>query len=300
MTGRLLVSFCNFATQAKPSGLLLVDTATWSSRWVDIGYGGELAVSSVGIALDDQFVYHVSIAQQDFDTVLSVLDRQTLDVLHIQVLAEVKDGHSVIRVGDEIYVASTGTDEVIAYQLDGYRPVRSHPVWAATDSGDDTHHLNSLAVAGPAPVVSAFGPKAGGSWATSRHGYIYDLDGKRVIVEDLEQPHSLAFSAGQLHYCNSVLGTVETSAGAVAHLSGYSRGLAFAPDGGCYAATSLGRRRGVDPGDDRQFLNLNDQGMTHGRCALIQFPAVPGARLEVGLGFAGAEIYDIAVLGVGE
>jgi hypothetical protein len=290
----LLVSFCNFAHRPRPTGLLRVDTATWRSEWVDIGCGQFPRVSGTGICADEQFVYHVSIAEAEHATTLTVLNRASLEVVYVQDLAEVSDGHSVVRYGNGLVIASTGSDELVGYRLDGCHPVDAHVVWSPTHSGTDLHHLNSLAAIDGDLMCSAFGARSGDSWVTARDGYVFNVSRQTTVTNGLDQPHSVTWAAGELCVCNSALGTVQSTGRVIARLAGYSRGLAFTADA-MYVATSLGRTPGIDAGAGRRFMNPSADGTLIGRCAVVRVPLDGGARLEIGLGFAGAEIYDLLV-----
>ncbi len=293
---QLLISIPNVASSPRPSCLLSMDVLTQRMEWIDVGFGQPLA-SGVGIQADERFVYHVSIANADFSTQLAVLDRESLQVVHTQRLAEVVDGHSVARLGDELCVVSTGTDEIVAYRLDGPKATDARTLWAPTASGTDTHHINSIVVHDGELWCSAFGPKDSErySWATVANGYIRNVTRETTHVEGLQQPHSAIWHDGELYFCNSRPGTVNTTEGLFAHLYGYSRGLAFAPDGSWYAGTSLGRRPAHDPARTDEFGSLVDRGEVHGRCAVVQF-SPGGTRTEIGLGQHGHEIYDFLLL----
>ena len=213
-------------------------------------------VSGVGICSDDRCVYHLSIAEERFETRLSVLDRDSLEVLGAQTLAEISDGHSIRRLGDDLVVASTGMDDVVAYRLDGHRAANPRLVWSPTGASDDTHHINSLEIVGNELVCTAFGPKTDASWRSATQGYLYNISGGTMLAQGLQQPHSARFFGDCLFFCNSRRGTVETTTGVVVELDGYSRGLDFGPDGAMVAGTSVGRRSSTP--DEGAFLNPGD------------------------------------------
>lgn len=291
---QLLISIQNVASDPRESCLLQMDPATQRREWIDVGVG-QLLASGLGIFADDEHIFHVCIANSDFSTWLSVLDRQTLEVLHVQALPEVVDGHSIVRHCDELIVVSTGTDEIIGYELDGVRTRSSRIVWSPTDSKDDTHHVNSLTLADGDLLCSAFGPKEEDSWATVKNGYVRNLTKDSVALDGLRQPHSASWFAGQLFVCNSLEGTVNTADGVLAYMYGYSRGLTFSSDGTMYAGTSLSRRP-RETTTDAVFRNPGDPGDLHGQSAVVQMAPGGGHRLEMGVAPFGNEIYDIVVL----
>jgi len=272
-----------------------MDLATQRKEWVDIGLGQPLA-SGVGLCTDDQFVYHVIVANADFGTHLCVLDRWTLDVVNVQPLPEIDDGHSVLRLSDELMVVSTGTDEIVAYPLRGPEVGPARVVWSPTDSGSDTHHINSLALVGDELLCSAFGPKEDDSWASARNGYIRNVTAGTILLSGLRQPHSATWHDDQLFLCNSLEGSVNRNDEVVAYLYGYTRGLAFGPDGTLYAGTSLSRRPPRESEDAGLFQNPGHDGELHGQCALVTMNVQGANRLEMAIAPFGNEIYDIVVL----
>jgi hypothetical protein len=292
---QLLISIANVASVPRPSCLLRFDAVTRHGDWIDIGFG-QLLASGVGIRADDKFVYHVYIANDGFTTHLTILDRESLQVVHVQPLPEVVDGHSLLHYEEELVVVSTGTDQVIAYPLNGSKLGDARVLWSPTDSGTDTQHINSLTVANGELICSAFGPKDNDSWATARNGYIRNLSTDTVLIDGLRQPHSATWHHGRIFFCNSLEGSVNNDEDVVAYLFGYSRGLTFGPDGTMYTATSLARQPPRQTDDTAFFRNPSDEGELHGQCALIQMTEAGTSRLEISMTEFGCEIYDIVVL----
>jgi hypothetical protein len=292
---QLLVSITNVANRPRQSCLLRLDAVTQHGEWIDVGFG-QLLASGTGICADNEYIYHVFIANADFTSHLTIFDRHSLQVVHVQPLPEVVDGHSIVRSEQDLVVASTGTDQIIAYTLDGFELGEARVIWSPTDSGTDTHHINSLAVADGDLICSAFGPKEDDSWVTARNGYVCNISTDTEILDGLLQPHSAAWHDGQLFFCNSLEGSVNNQEGVVAYLFGYARGLTFGPDGTLYTATSLGRRPPPASEDIGVFGNPGDEGELLGHCALVQMTEVGTNRLEKSMATFGNEIYDIVVL----
>ena len=290
---QLLVSICNVAGFPRPSCLLLLNIHVGDAEWVDVGTGDALLVSGTGICSDDEHIYHLSIVQAGFGTMLTVLDRSSLEVVYVQSLPEVSDAHSLLINDKELFVTSTGTDEIIAFEIRAHEVVRPRLVWSATGSGLDTHHINSLTLAGDELLCSAFGSKNGDSWATAKAGYIYSITRSRRVIEGLQQPHTLLWQRGQLYFCNSQRGTVNTAEGVVARLDGYSRGLAFGEDGTMYASSSIGRHSSQADGASALFGNPSDPGTLAGRCAVVQIPPGGPFSQEIDISPYGFEIYDL-------
>ena len=272
-----------------------LDTSTLSKEYVDIGFGQDLA-SGLGIYADDRYVYHTYIAHLDFSSHLTVLDRATFDVLHVQALQGVIDGHSLCRIDDELVIASTGTDQILAYPMNGLELGTPRVVWSPTNSLEDTHHVNSLTYVDGELFCSAFGPKDGESWSTTRNGYVRNVTAGVTILEGLRQPHSATWHDGQLYVCNSIEGSVNAGNDPIAFVTGYARGLTFGPDGTLYAGTSLARRPTDSTSDTAVFRNPSDEGPLHGQCAVIHMTLAGTNRMEIAIPPFGREIYDILVL----
>jgi hypothetical protein len=272
-----------------------MDVLTQRKEWIDIGLG-QLLASGSGIYVDDRYVYHIVVANSDFSTHLTILDRQSLQVVHVHKLPEVDDGHSLVRFGGELIVVSTGTDQILAYPIQDLQIGDPRVVWAPTSSGTDTHHVNSLAIADGELFCSAFGPREDDSWFSARNGYIRNVSNGTVLLDGLRQPHSATWHGGRLFFCNSLEGSVNISDNVVAYLYGYSRGLTFGHDGTMYTGTSLSRRPREATDDTAIFGNPSDEGDLHGQCALIQMTESGANRLEIAMAPFGNEIYDIVVL----
>jgi len=295
MHPQLLVSIPNVAAFPRASCLMRLNVETQGKEWIDIGFG-DLLASGSGIYADDRFVYHLYIAKTDFSTNLTILDRATFEVLHVQRLPEVSDGHSLCRVGDELLVVSTGTDQILAYPMSGFALGSPREVWSPTDSGTDTHHVNSLAFMDGELFCSAFGPKEGESWSTARTGYVRNVTSGATLLEGLRQPHSATWHDGVLYVCNSAEGSVTADDEPVAYLSGYARGLSFGPDGTLYTGTSLARRPTQPTDGAGVFDNPKGEGALHGQCAVIHMAPGGTNRFEIAIPPFGNEIYDILVL----
>ena len=244
---QLLISFANVASDPRPSCLLHMDFVTQQTRWLDVGLGRPL-VSGVGVCADDRFVYHLFVEVSDFRTHVTVLDRRSLEVLFVQALPEIDDGHSIVRFGDDLVVVSTGTDQIFAYPVNGQSVGDPRLLWSPSGTKADTHHVNSVAVANGQLFCSAFGPRDDDSWYTPQNGYIRNLSRDEIVVDGLRQPHSTAWNDEELYFCNSLEGTVNTCDSVVAYLCGYSRGLAFGSDGTIYTGTV---EPAASPGDRR-------------------------------------------------
>ena len=75
---------------------------------------------------------------------LAILRQNDLSPLSYQELTDVKDGHSIFATKKNIYVLSTGTDEVLRYDILDDRVHNAQVIWRASDAQIDTHHINSI------------------------------------------------------------------------------------------------------------------------------------------------------------
>lgn len=304
----VLVSICDVSFDPRWSCLLRMDTNSYLTEAVDVGSSEPLVIGGMGLCADDVNIFHVSqllrkprspgdppIVEADMVTQLSVLDRDSLDVVDVQALPEIHDCHSIARLGDELYAVSTATDELVAYQLEGSKATNPRVIWTPSGGGEDAHHVNAVSVVEGEIVCSAFGPKDSYAWTSAAHGYLHNVNRDVNVLEGLKQPHTVLWNNGRLYYCNSRLGTVETDGAVVAYVSGYSRGLAFGPDDTMYVGTSVGRRPADDPIRTDTFGHPTHEGELNGRCAVVQITP-SGRRTEVGLSFAGFEVYDLLVV----
>lgn len=281
----IAVSFCN---QPEDRGgiLALLDEQSGERRWLDCGNAA--LRSGVGLATANGMLY---CAASDGDaSYLAIFDAagDRRDLLRLESLADI---HSIRVDGDDLIAVSTGTDQVVRVALDGSAPPET--IWAASQSGTDTHHLNALARMGGSLVVSGFGPRQEASWSTALDGYIYDIEASRYVKRGLLHPHSVAFHNGIVVFCESSRESVRTLEGELYLVDGYARGLAFGADGTLYAGSSIGRRATKA---SALVLNPADAGGAYGRCTLTAF-AQQGTR-TVDLVDFGNEIYDVLFLGL--
>lgn len=164
------------------------------------------------------------------ETVISVLDSWSLKPERHQILKEVQDVHSILYFESGLYVVSTGTDEVIRYEISAnYGFVNPKTVWHASDTRMDTHHINSIVQKDGEIIVSAFGPKEGSSWKTAKNGYIFNLTTGEYLKKNIPHPHSLTVWQGKIFYCASRSGSflsIEDQE-PIFFVGGYARGVSW-------------------------------------------------------------------------
>ncbi|MFA6961134.1 MAG: DUF4915 domain-containing protein [Opitutaceae bacterium] len=234
---------------------------------------------TIGLHADDR--YFVRAYQTYTGAHLDIFDG---DRHHSLFIPEVIDMHDIFVDGETLYAASTGTNEIIACDLQGRLQERiSFP------GGTDSHHLNCIGRIGGRLVISAFGQFTEyRGWSEGRsqdQGFVIDLRdlrAERPLLSGLDQPHTPREHAGWLYICDSRANRLHREcAGNCQQLDfpgWFVRGLAFADDT-LYAGLSTSRN------------NLTDQ--LKGRIAVIDLPSFT-VREYITLPFA--EVYDIALV----
>jgi Domain of unknown function (DUF4915) len=216
---------------------------------------------------------------------LVTFDAHTMKETSAFELPGVRDGHSVLVHGGRLHVVASGSDEIVSFDLAGGGPADRRTVWAPTATGQDTHHLNSMAPAGTHLLVSAFGVPPSAARSAPPSGYVYDVSAAVPVLTGINHPHALSVHEGSLYFCESRTGTFRTADRAVLTLDGYLRGCAWLPDGLVCLGTSAGRPPHGEP-----------HGDTDQCAAWIVDPAAGAVLSRIPLGRFGPEIYDIALL----
>jgi len=225
---------------------------------------------------------------------LVVVNGSTLEVLAATELETVIDAHALAVSEDgAVYVASTGTDEIVRLDLDDLRVVSETVVWRPPTAGprEDLHHVNSIVEVDGMLVAAGFGPKDGDLWTTARNGFIWNITREEPITEGIYHPHSVTAIGGTLAWCASATRTVEFLDGRRSEsLDGYVRGLCSS-DSAVFVGTSKGRLISRSEGT---FTALGQTGAEAGSCQVVRLDAetldVTGTA-EVGGGFS--EVFDV-------
>lgn len=283
----LLISFCNQLPNAH-GAVAIYDTSSESCDWLRIDKNK--AVSGVGLYISQNTIFCACTDGER--SYLAIVDKRDYAVRDVVRLVGIMDVHSICVDGNDLIAASTGRDEVVRVAADGGGPTET--LWAATSTGADTHHVNSIVQANGTLLVSAFGPRMGSRWSSAVDGYIYDVGASKAILRGLLQPHSLVVRNEKVVFCESACQSIRDLDGAMRYLDGYARGIAFDNTGNLYVGSSVGRRDATLPG---MVMNPSEDGPTAGRCELIVLPEQEGlASKAFDLAHLGAEIYDVRVL----
>ncbi|HSI10047.1 MAG: class I SAM-dependent methyltransferase [Rariglobus sp.] len=166
-------------------------------------------------------------------------------------LPEVIDIHDIFVDEETLYAVSTGTNEVLAYDLGGRLLKRiMYP------GKEDAHHLNCLGRMQGRLVISAFGTfTEHREWSDGRsasRGIVIGLNDtrtERALFESLDQPHTPCEHAGWCYVCDSFNNRLlRTSGGRRERLEFpgcYVRGLGFVRDT-LYVGLSSSRNQSTD------------------------------------------------------
>ena len=261
------------------------------SKPVNLGYPN-LINSATGLAMDPYKIFILFWAKEKFH--ISVLDRYKMSPIFCQELPEIKDGHSILSTGKKLYVVSTGTDEIICYDILKNKLENPKSFWRADDAGKDTHHINSIVKMGDDIYVSAFGPKTGKLWTSASNGYIHNITRNARIKEGINHPHSLSERNGQLYYCESSTRSFCSLDGQVLKLDGYTRGIGWLSDKLVCISSSIGRKVSKSTG---LIANSADPGEIEGKSGIvIRNIETQEVLANVDLSSFGPEIYDVLIV----
>ncbi len=293
-----VVSLCN--QERDPGrGLLIFDVVTGVGTWVPVGSSHDI-MGTRGICAAGGLLYAAyTVGWYETHFATFAITGATLELVDDMLAPETHDPHSLSVHAGRLLVASTGSNELVAYNLlDGLPRGTAEAIWRAGETGVDTEHVNGVWSDDERIVVSAFGPRAGEYWSSAHRGYVHDVTRGERLLEGLYHPHSVRIDDGRICFAESALQRLCFSDRDPIVLSGYVRGAAIAPDGTIFAGSNAARRvsrsRGiVTNGSDVESA----QGEVFGRARLFHVdPALDSVRATFDLGDYGPEIYDVLVL----
>jgi hypothetical protein len=287
---RVLVSFCNLADPTA-CALAIVDLAGYPVLRPGPPVPRARLTGVTGLAADAARVYaavHRAPEQEGGpeESLLMLFDRRDLAPRGCYVFRLARDVHSLLAVEDHRLLAvSTGTDEVVELTVRGFAVTSERVGWrpARSPAGQDSVHLNSLAVHGEEILVSAFGRRTSPDWEGAKSGFVAALANGRAVIDGLSQPHSLVSLGADLLFCESGLGVIGgLERPKTVALPGYPRGLCCLGEDllvgtSCWRAAA---RHGATTG-----------------CGLLRLRAQTGEVLnEFELNDVAREIYDLLPL----
>lgn len=297
----VLISFCN-VTAGAPA-LALLDLASGAVRVPAVPRRISEVGGVAGLAVSDDYIYAVTQRSNPVGrasgelpgpSYLLIFDRADLSLRTEYRCTSVVDAHSICAVDGELYVVSTGTDEVVRLGLRGAEVVAEETFWRPEPAGPhvDLHHLNAIYRWRGELLVSAFGKKSGSQWSSATDGFIVNLCTGERLASGIYHPHSLLDLDDSLAYCeSSTMTTRVLDAERSQRLPGYTRGLCRVGDA-LLVGTSKGRRVSKST---RALTNRGDPGVLEGRCTVARLSAASfEVQQVVDLEPFGWEVYDLA------
>ncbi len=283
----VLISFCNLPV-SRSTGVLRLEPASECSIPIELGWPHGVD-SCTGLSADSDRIYLLFVSEGIH--YIGALSRNDLQPLFHQPVPEIKDGHSILVREGNLYVVSTGTDEVFRYDLAPMGVSNPVVIWRASNTSTDTHHVNSITEWNGNLVVCAFGPKLGTLWASASEGYLHDISRNRQIRGGIYHPHSLSARGDRLYYFESHRKLFWCLEGPIFSLDGYSRGICWLSDDLVCLASSVGRRASRSTG---VIANPADPGELAGNCSLAVRDIRHGRTIKlINLQWFGSEIYDL-------
>jgi hypothetical protein len=287
----VLVSYC--ARPASGHGTLSgLNAASLELRLIAGVFGAGPDEEIAGLAADRDFVYVAARRP----AALIILSRPDLRLVRRHALPELENLHSLCVRQDELFLVSTGTDEVVRFRMRGARILSQSLFWRPPGSAvrADARHLNGLCFFQDELHVSGFGEKMGETWAASSDGFIRNLERNETVAAGLRHPHSLLPLDDGLAYCESGRRTVHLPGRSPVHnLPGYARGLCRVGDHLFVGASS---RRLVSRSTGKAVPQPDPDGLAE-RCSVSRIALRSGSvDLMTDLSWHGGEIYDLLPL----
>lgn len=146
-------------------------------------------------------------------------------------LSESRDVHSILVEDDEITCVSTGTNDIIWFDLAGHIKRK----WHAPGTGD-AWHLNSLFKKDGSLFVSAFGEfeqHRGWNGQSRGTGFVMNIDTLEKVVSNLHAPHNPYYIDDSWFVCDSMSNSIRIQSHAgerVVPARGFTRGFAHDAD----------------------------------------------------------------------
>ncbi|MBI2410411.1 MAG: DUF4915 domain-containing protein [Candidatus Kerfeldbacteria bacterium] len=253
-TSIFLITFCNQDLYTPvETNLLLLDIERGTQQWIITGNQSGLT----GVGVHDEYVF---VLHQGSRPGILVLAKKNFTVIAKTFLSELVDPHSLVVQGNTLFVVSTGTDSVLEYQFDPIQRTIQYVrvLWKPEQSlgTQDQYHINSIVKHQNDLYISAFGPKAGETWKTALHGFVYNVTAQDPLdgYTDIYHPHSLVMDGQDLYFCESTAREVRKNNETVITLpNGYVRGLTVTNDV-ILVGTSQGRKVSKSTGQVNNFF----------------------------------------------
>lgn len=286
----VLTSYCARGPGAA-STLVTLNVQTLSTRQVGL-FSNTLSEELAGLAAGAGFVY-VAVRRP---AAIIVLELPGLRPVHRYELPDLDDLHSLALRGSELFVVSTGTDEVVCLSLRPPQVVSQCVLWRAPGNVErsDTNHLNGLCFFQDELHVSGFGKRSGEEWSTAVDGFILNLERSSTAATSIHHPHSLLPLESGIAYCESARMTVHLpSHPPLRGIPGYTRGLCLFGD---HLLVGSSARRKASRTSGKPVLSRRESHSTD-RSAITRLSLRTGAvEGTIDLSRYGGEIYDLLAL----
>lgn len=303
MKEQLILTFANQLGSPGQS-LLRLDLHGYGAAWVDL----ESVRAAVGTHFNGlcgavAWGNRLAVCTQSIPAFLAIFDTPSWTPVAIEPLEGVSDPHGLVFEGNRFFLASTGTNQVFAVDIQGDRVERLEAIWSYPDTepSRDMVHLNGLTLCEGQLLATAFGPRDGfGTWGASK-GRLFSVSTEEVIDEGLVHPHTPIFHRGRLYVCESSTG----------RLIQYGRG----PGGGWVRESVIvvgGYVRGLWPEGEELLVAISGQrqvsrsrrvrvqdGETGGSKVVRLDPGNGRLELVADLAPFGREVYELVAISGG-
>ncbi len=211
----------------------------------------------------------------------------------------VKDPHALKLFEGELFVVSTGTNQIAKITLNPEGLVDSEEIfWCYPETDNFTNdmvHLNSMAFSDSGIYVTGFGERViENSWEKAENGFLMDITAGRKILQNLKQPHSAYACEKGLILCESCTGRILYETGGVlTEVGGYTRGLLRHGDMlivGCSARRKISKsKKRLVTGRIGNFENHENRSS---KVSVIEADSLKTIK-EIDFSFLGNEIFDL-------
>jgi len=225
---------------------------------------------------------------------LFILARDSLKLVASHRLQQVKDAHSICYLDGRLYIASSGTDEIIELLLNGTSIVSENVFWRLEPDGPamDMNHINGICTSPDGLIVTGFGRRSEETRQWASNGFVFNITRNQLLASGLEQPHSpISLGGKSIAYCESSRRTLRIAGeDRELVLPGYSRGICQM-GAELYVGTSV--RRTVSRSTGAAVIQTGGGPANPDLCTINRVSAAEFSLLSsVTLGLGLSEIYD--------
>jgi hypothetical protein len=271
----ILISFCNVESAAAPL-LALYDASAGQMLPLCFPEDVPYIRGITGLAQCERYIYvatqhrkatgHAGPTPREH--FLLIFDRSDFALMTSYSFQIAHDIHSLCWLNGNLYVVSSGTDEVVEVRMKGHEVLSEEPFlrFAPHLPRGDMHHLNGICVHDRTLVLSGFGPRDGATWSSASDGFVMDIRRREVMAPNLQQPHTPTSYGSHVAFCESRrMNMGLTGRPMRRQLPGYTRGICVAGDD-LFVATSVARTISYSTGS--MVANPAPLQEASGRCTI--------------------------------